>query len=78
MGAKEGSLADWLDGLEEACDASDILIFAIAAAFAAPLLRFVPEREGAVFALLGPTSTGNWLEHNPTGVKRGSIRLCLK
>ncbi|CAH1654887.1 MULTISPECIES: DUF927 domain-containing protein [unclassified Chelatococcus] len=61
LGAEGGGLAEWLDGLDEACDASDILIFAIAAAFAAPLLRFVPEREGAVFALLGPTSTGKTL-----------------
>jgi len=48
----------WRSIVTEACSRSRYMTFAIATAFAAPLLRFARRPEGAVFCFTGDTSTG--------------------
>ena len=59
--ATKGSLNGWLDGLTDPCCASSYLTFGIGLAFAGPLLHFVGQDEGAIFYLVGESSTGKTL-----------------
>jgi putative DNA primase/helicase len=59
--ATKGSLDDWLDGLRHPCRASSYLTFGIGLAFAAPLLHLVGQDEGAIFYLVGESTTGKTL-----------------
>ncbi len=54
-------LGAWKDGLKNACRASKIMTFALATAFAAPLLRWADISEGMVFLLFGRSGTGKTL-----------------
>jgi putative DNA primase/helicase len=56
-----GSLNGWLDGLRGPCRASSYLTFGIGLAFAGPLLHLVGQDEGAIFYLVGDSSTGKTL-----------------
>lgn len=53
-----GTANGWREGLAPVCAASSFITFAIAAAFAGPLLRRLRYDEGVIFHLYGQTTTG--------------------
>lgn len=55
---ESGTAEDWKTGLVRCCKNSRILTFAVAAAFAAPLLSQSKVSEGAVFLFTGTSGTG--------------------
>ncbi|PIK73062.1 hypothetical protein CS379_10510, partial [Methylobacterium frigidaeris] len=59
--SKAGSAEAWQQALIEPCRASSYLVFALGAAYAAPLLRPLDEDEGVLFNFFGPSSTGKSL-----------------
>ena len=58
---RAGSIDGWKEGLRQACANSSYLTFAIAVAFAGPLIRKLNRRDGFFFNLAGESSTGKTL-----------------
>ncbi|MFG1362383.1 DUF927 domain-containing protein [Xanthobacter versatilis] len=56
-----GETKNWRLGLKTACEASSFLTFAVATGFAGCMLRRMGQDEGAVFHLIGESSTGKSL-----------------
>lgn len=54
---ESGTLTEWQCEVAAKCRGNPVLLLALSAAFAPPLLRFM-ETEGGVFHLWGPSSTG--------------------
>lgn len=59
--ARLGSAALWREQLLKPCLRSQFLTFAIALAYAAPLIKLLGEQEGMLFQLTGESSTGKSL-----------------
>ena len=61
LGQAAGDVATWRKRLKEPCTKSDLLVYSMAAAFAAPCLDILEETEGGVIGVVGKTSTGKTL-----------------